>query len=183
MHHVTQRAGLALAAVLVAGTWTIAVGQDSMSDADIIKTAMSAAPSDVSDEATIVDPTADGKMRTVREGSNGWVCMARPEMMCLDQAWQGWAEAWMGKTDPPKPKGIGVAYMLKGDTGASNTDPFATGKSADNQWVVTGPHLMILAPNPSDLDALPTDPYSGGPFVMWKGTPYAHIMIPTVPMK
>jgi len=24
----------------------------------------------------------------------------------------------------------------------------------------------------------PTDPKSGGPWVMWKGTPYAHVMVP-----
>ena len=23
------------------------------------------------------------------------------------------------------------------------------------------------------------DPENGGPYVMWKGTPYAHIMVPT----
>jgi hypothetical protein len=23
-----------------------------------------------------------------------------------------------------------------------------------------------------------TDPWNGGPYVMWKGTPYAHIMVP-----
>jgi hypothetical protein len=28
------------------------------------------------------------------------------------------------------------------------------------------------------LDAFPTDPKSGGPWVMWKGTPYAHLMVP-----
>jgi len=32
----------------------------------------------------------------------------------------------------------------------------------------------------SQLDALSTDPWNGGPWVMWKGTKYAHIM-PTVP--
>jgi hypothetical protein len=32
--------------------------------------------------------------------------------------------------------------MLAGDDGASNTDPNATGKSAGNHWVVTGPRIM-----------------------------------------
>jgi hypothetical protein len=36
---------------------------------------------------------------------------------------------------------------------------------------------MILAPA-AMLDAFPTDPDSGGPYVMWKGTPYAHLMVP-----
>jgi len=28
------------------------------------------------------------------------------------------------------------------------------------------------------LEGISTDPHNGGPFVMWKGTPYAHVMIP-----
>jgi len=28
------------------------------------------------------------------------------------------------------------------------------------------------------LEGLTDDPYAGGPYVMWKDTPYAHIMIP-----
>src|SRR5690554_7550531 len=42
------------------------------------------------------------------------------ESMCLDQEWQAWGDAWMNKKDPPKPKTVGVAYMLNGDKGASN---------------------------------------------------------------
>jgi hypothetical protein len=33
-------------------------------------------------------------------------------------------------------------------------------------------------PDPKVLDSLPTDPHAGGAWVMWKGTPYAHIMVP-----
>jgi hypothetical protein len=69
--------------------------------------------------------------------------------------------------------------MLAGDDGASNTDPNATGKSADNHWVVTGPHIMVVGPGSKSLglteapDADPTKPY-----MMWAGTPYEHAMIP-----
>ena len=38
---------------------------------------------------------------------------------------------------------------------------------------------MILPTDASQLDAYPTDWTKGGPWVMWKGTPYAHIMVPT----
>ncbi len=37
---------------------------------------------------------------------------------------------------------------------------------------------MILVPDPALLDGISTDPWNGGPYVMWKGTPYAHIMVP-----
>jgi hypothetical protein len=97
--------------------------------------------------------------------------------MCLDKEWQKWGEAYMSKKDP-KVSATGIAYMLKGDNGASNTDPFATGPTASNDWVVSPPHVMVLYPDTKMLDAFPTDPKSGGPWVMWKGTPYAHLMVP-----
>jgi hypothetical protein len=101
--------------------------------------------------------------------------------MCLDKEWQAWADGWINKKDP-QVKSMGLAYMLKGDKGASNTDPYATKATADNQWVVSGPHVMVILPDPAQLDSLPTDPQNGGPWVMWKGTKYAHVMMPTVPM-
>ena len=54
--------------------------------------------------------------------------------------------------------------------------------TADNQWVVSGPHLMLLTPDAKALDAYPTDPKAGGPWVMWKGTKYAHVMVPVAAM-
>jgi hypothetical protein len=84
----------------------------------------------------------------------------------------------MGHTDPPPVKTMGIGYMLLGDKGASNTDPFATGPTADNHWVVSPPHIMLLLPDAKALDAMPTDPRTGGAWVMWKGTKYAHVMVP-----
>jgi hypothetical protein len=68
--------------------------------------------------------------------------------------------------------------MLRGDKGASNTDPYATGPTSSNEWVVSPPHIMVLYTDPKMLDVYPTDPKNGGPWVMWKGTPYAHLMVP-----
>ena len=151
-------------------------------DAAKIARAMSAAPPSISKNATIMEMTADGKMKQLRDGTNGWMCLVEADgtPMCLDKAWQAWADGWMNKKDP-EVKSIGLAYMLKGDKGASNTDPYADKATADNHWVVSGPHVMVVLPDTSQLDALPTDPWNGGPWVMWKGTKYAHIMMPTVP--
>ena len=88
-----------------------------------------------------------------------------------------WGDAWMNKK-PFKAEKIGIAFMLAGDTGASNIDPYAEKRTSDNQWIAEGPHIMVLLPDLAQLDALPTDPNEGGPYVMWKGTPYAHIMVP-----
>src|SRR5215472_1899106 len=154
------------------------------SDAAVIAKAISAAPPDIAKNAAVMGMSADGKMKELRAGTNGWMCMLdlAGDSMCLDKEWQAWGDAWMNKKDPPKPKTVGVAYMLKGDKGASNTDPYATKATADNQWVVSGPHIMLLPTDASQLDAYPTDWTKGGPWVMWKGTPYAHIMVPTTSM-
>ena len=159
-----------------------------------IANAMSAAPAEISRNATIMDwpDTPNGAPKQLRAGTNGWVCFPNSpsefgaasvdDPMCMDKQWQAWGEAWMSKKDP-QITGTGIAYMLKGDRGASNTDPFATKQTADNAWVVSPPHIMVLYQDLKLLDAFPTDPKSGGPWVMWKGTPYAHLMVPVSPSK
>ena len=76
------------------------------------------------------------------------------EPMCMDEPWEKWADAWINKK-PFKADRAGVAYMLAGDTGASNTDPFATAATASNQWVVEGPHIMLLVPDAAQLEGVP----------------------------
>jgi hypothetical protein len=162
-------------------------GTPRLTNAQKIALAMSAGPTEIARHATIMDMTDMAKPKQLRAGTNGWVCYAMilgtsNETMCLDKEWQKWAEAWMNKTEP-KIEGTGIAYMLRGDNGASNTDPYATQPTADNQWVVSPSHIMVLYSDPKMLDAYPTDPKSGGPWVMWKGTPYAHVMVPVSPTK
>lgn len=163
--------------ILALGMTTSAAAQDH---AAMIHNAMSAAPDAIAKDATIVD----GNNQVLRAGTNGWVCMpdnpAVPNNspMCLDAPWLDFIGAMMSKQQP-RLTGIAIAYMLQGDMPVSNMDPFATAATADNQWIEnSGPHIMIALPDAKHLEGLSTDPKSGGPFVMWKGTPYAHIMIP-----
>ena len=158
-----------------------------------IRQAMQAAPPEISAHATIVDwPEKDGMpMKELRPGTNGWTCMpsspaapdgpAGEDPMCVDKTFSALLDAWMTKADP-RITSVGVGYMLRGDKGASNTDPFAMARTETNHWIVSPPHLMIAVPDASQLDAFPTDPHSGGPWVMWKGTKYAHLMVPTTAM-
>jgi hypothetical protein len=158
-------------------------------DAQKMASAMSAAPAAIAKNATLMDwpDTPAGQPRQLRAGTNGWVCfpnspteykgLIAEDPMCLDKQWQSWADGWMTKT-APKVTGTGLAYMLRGDKGASNTDPFATGRTDTNDWVLSPPHVMVLYQDLTMLDAFPTDPKNGGPWVMWKGTPYAHLMVP-----
>lgn len=150
-----------------------------------IEMAMAAAPAEIAAQATILDwPGApEGKPTELRAGTNGWTCFTdnastpAPDPLCADAESIKWAEAWMGKSTPAL-KALGLAYMLQGDAGASNIDPFATAATADNQWHTSGPHIMIFTPDVRQLDAVSTDHTNGAPYVMWKGTPYAHIMMP-----
>ncbi len=172
--------GLTIAVVTVLAPISIQAQQiGAMSDSDYMAKVMTAAPASVVKGATIVQMQKGGTMRTLQTGSNGFTCMvaADNDAMCLDNNAMQWARAWMTHTTPPN--SVGFVYMLAGDNGASNTDPYATAPADGNHWLKTGPHVMIVGPSattmgyPSSPDADPTKPY-----VMWSGTPYAHAMIP-----
>jgi hypothetical protein len=174
-----------IAVTLVAASAAEKKSAAPKTDAQKIALAVSAGPAEITRNATIIDMTdmSSKEHKQLRAGTNGWVCYAMVRQpMCLDKEWQKWAEAWMGKTTP-QITNTGIAYMLAGDTGASNTDPYATAPTADNQWVVSPAHIMVLYRDSPMLEAFPTDPKNGGPWVMWKGTPYAHVMVPVSPTK
>lgn len=154
-----------------------------LSDSQYISQALSAAPSAVAQGAAVVRMEADGKMRTLRAGNNGFTCMIMgTDKMCNDANSMEFINALMNHAAPPNK--IGISYMLAGDKGASNTDPYATGKTADNHWIVTGPHIMVLGPPSKMLGYTEeTDPDPGKPYMMWAGTPYEHAMIPVAPPK
>lgn len=149
---------------------------------DPVANALSAAPAAIAANATVVD--AGGNV--LRAGSNGYTCMPDdPELpgnspMCLDATWLAWAQAWMNREPPPDVPHVAFAYMLRGDSPISNTDPYATGPTPDNEWIPDGgPHIMVLVPDATSLDGITDDPTEAGPYVMWKGTPYVHLMVPT----
>lgn len=165
--------------------WIVLSGLFLMSGAalaadDQIASAAMAGPASIADHATILD--WEGKV--LREGSTGWTC--RPDNAategtdpwCYNAAWGNFLEAIVAKKDPSYDT-VGVAYMLAGDTPVSNTDPFATEFTNDADWVEDlGAHLMVLVPGSDSLKGYSANPNNGGPWIMWPGTPYEHLMIP-----
>jgi hypothetical protein len=155
------------------------------SDKQMIASAMSAAPAKVAQGATIVAMDAGGKMRTVREGKNGFTCMPDnpatpgPDPMCMDRNAMEWVHAWIAKKPPAAGK-VGFMYMLAGGTDASNTDPYAAKPEPNNNWIKTGPHVMVVGADASFYDQYPKSakPDTSLPYVMWSGTPYQHLMVP-----
>jgi hypothetical protein len=166
-------------------TQTGAAKTGAPGDAKLIASAERAAPAVVSKDATILAMGAGGKMRTLREGHNGWTCMPDspatpgPDPMCMDKNAFEWVGAWLAHKTPANGK-FGLMYMLEGGTDASNTDPYATKPAAGNHWIKTGAHVMIVGADQGFYDLYPKRavPDTHGPYVMWAGTPYQHLMVP-----
>ena len=162
-----------------------------------------AAPSFLAEDCTVID--GDGTV--LREGTNGWTAMpgnprgmSDPENgwkdpheampMVADAEGMKWAMAYMNGTKPELDHD-GWMYMLHGDMGEDNSVGMRTsidskGKidiktkenAAEGQWIVSGPHIMLMPKDPSTLEGLTSDFNSGGPYVMFKGTGYDHVMVP-----
>ena len=154
-----------------------------------IKAYTGAAPDFIGDFATVIG--SDGKV--LKEGTNGWTCLAftanmmgdsmDPRMAtpaCMDSNAMAWANAYMNQ-EVPKLKNDGWAWMIHGDTGADNFRAFSEGDKAGTDpedWIESGAHLMLMPKDPSSLDKTTTDFTTGSPYVMFKDTPYVHLMIP-----
>ena len=151
----------------------------------------SAASPQLAADATVVDQ--DGTV--LREGTNGWICMsgspdpepetgwesaAQAQPICADPVGMEWMQAYMSGETPAVSRDA-YLYMLQGDQGTDTSVPGITAQenaSAPENWVVSGPHLMLMPKDPATLEGYTTDPSTGEPFLMWPGSPYAHLMIP-----
>ena len=150
----------------------------------------SAAPAPLGERATILG--TDGTV--LREGTNGWTCMAGNPRPVPDAGWANAHEAMPMCTDAEGMKWMrafaaGVApdmerdtfmWMLHGDVGEDNTTPMVLDRadSTPGEWIESGPHLMLLPKDPASLAAFPTDFNTGAPYAMFPGTPAVHLMIP-----
>ena len=137
-----------------------------------------AAPAEIVAKASIV-MMQDGKPKSLQTGTNGYTCLIGPDgtPLCADENGMAWWKAVGSKSDPPNK--IGFIYMLAGDTGTSNHDPYQ--RASHQHWVQTGPHVMIVGPTVREMPGYPrtadvSDPTQ--PYVMFPGTPYEHLMLP-----
>jgi len=74
-----------------------------------------------------------------------------------------------------------TSSRLHGDVGEDNTTPLVMSfdeiEDPDN-WIESGPHLMMMPKDPTSLDAFSADFTTGAPYVMFQGQTWAHLMIP-----
>ena len=154
-------------------------------DSEKITNAMSAAPVAIAKDATILDwPAKDGDpFGTLRAGTNGWTCLADEpttpgnDPICVDAMAMQWFGAYL-EHKTPKLAQSGLAYMLQGGSDPSNTDPYATEPKPGESWMSAPAHVMIFPSQKLDTKIYGTNPDSGGPWIMWADTPYAHLMMP-----
>ena len=153
----------------------------SAADAEFIKDAEAGAPPTISEKAAIARLEPHGKVTAVRPGGNGFTCTLFPDEsrapFCGDRSAFGWLVAAMSGKPKPSTTG-GVAYMAKGGLhyetpeGKIVMQPTSTTKK-----VKEPPHWMLLTPLDPAATGIPSHPNPGGTYIMFAGTPYAHLMI------
>jgi hypothetical protein len=153
-------------------------GSDDSTEVKIAR-AMSAGPEEVAKAARIVDSDTQGKIVVLRDGNNGFTCMpgnlkvVGEPPMCADAAAMQWYDD--AKAHKPKPTNTvpGITYMLAGATQRSDSDPHDT----TSMPIEIGPHWMIMWPFDPKTTGLPTTHKPTGAYIMWAGSPYAHLHI------
>lgn len=158
----------------------LSTNAQSLSDDQKIEFALSAAPASVAEGAAVMEWGSD---RVLKEGTNDYCCFPsmgpQPHPMCITEDWVNFIEAMFKGEEPPKPGKMAIGYWLQGIAPMSNENPFATPEETANHVIAPGePHLAILFPDPTMLEGYPDTPEQGGPWVMFKNTPYVHLMVP-----
>ena len=144
-----------------------------------IARAMSAGPPAIGAHATIVDMDAKGKPIVLRPGTNGFTCYIghahtiADDPFCADAAGMQWTYDWMAHKAKPTNTTPGVIYMLAGGTDWSANDPWATKGASIREPA----HYMIMWPFTAKASGLTTKVKNDGTWIMWAGTPYAHLMV------
>ena len=162
-----RQSALIIAAVILSSAASAGHHEDSKSDAapmmgslstaQKIDLAKASAPSNVSDEARILD--ADNTV--LQEGDNGWTCMVgnpRPAPeggwptahdampVCTDDVGMKWMSDFMAGKAPEIERDT-FMWMLHGDVGEDNTTAGVLNKADakdPSQWIESGPHTGIL---------------------------------------
>src|ERR1700679_4088078 len=141
--------------------------------------ALSAGPASIVKNATVAEMDDKGNLKVLRAGSNGWTCtpgsasnIGEPPM-CADQVALQWHRDFMAGKPKPTTTSPGIEYMLAGATQRSDSDPYDKTSPA----IKIGPHWMILWPFDPKTSGLPTTHRPTGVYIMWAGSPYAHIHV------
>ena len=156
-----------------------ATSSASESEQGRIERALSAAPPEVAEGATVAETDARGNVKILRAGTNGFTCtpgdpggVGKPAM-CQDAASRQWDDDLSHHRAKPTNTVPGITYMLAGATQRSDSDPYDT----TSKPIAIGPHWMIMWPFDPKATGLPDRHKPTGAYIMWAGTPYAHLHV------
>jgi len=160
----------------------------TMSEEDQTALAFSGAPAHIAQEAGIMIYGADGKLTETKKSANGFTCIPSvmnlpdPDPMCMDAAVQQWMTDRMNHAPKPTNTVPGIAYMARG--GAHFEKDGKIVMSGDGAKIVKEPpHWMLMWPFDPAATKLPTVPNPSGVYIMFDGSPYAHLMLYQDPRK
>ena len=160
-----------------------------MSHAAVVEAASAGGPDFISHDATIAWIDQAGAVHVMRPGTNGFTCViVVPDPfggpICGDQVAANWVVALLtGAAAPPVAAAPGIAYMARG--GAHYEDASGTvvmehdqsPHAAGTHRVVEHAHWMLMWPMDPTTSGLPIKENGTGSYIMFTGTPWAHVMI------
>ena len=155
----------------------------SMSQDEQIKMALSAAPAYIAKDAGVMLPGEDGKLTEVRKGTNGFTCIPsvntrpEPDPMCFDAAVGQWVDAMMNKKDKPDNTVPGISYMARGGYHWEKDGKVLMEEEPGAKLVKEPPHWMMMWAFTSQDTKLPNTPNPSGVWIMFDGSPFAHLMV------
>ncbi|HEU4698242.1 MAG TPA: hypothetical protein VFS40_03625 [Gemmatimonadales bacterium] len=180
-------AGLLCPVALLAQGNRDTAGYNASSNAAFVRRATAGAPARISDHATIARMEKDGSVTVLRPGTNGFTCTLLPDIgnppFCGDSAATQWGQdAFSGKDRPTNTK-PGIAYMAQGGVHYETPDgQVVMHAGPDTKVVKEPPHWMVMWPVDT-TSGLPTRPNPSGTYIMFAGTPFAHLMVYQDPNK
>jgi hypothetical protein len=160
----------------------------TMSEKEQTALALSAAPPRIAKDAGVMIYGADGKLTEVKNSNNGFVCiptvmnLPEPDPMCMDAASHQWLTDISSHAPKPSNTVPGIAYMARGGSHFEKDGKVVmSGEGA--KVVKEPPHWMVMWPFDPAASQLPTVPNASGVYIMFEGSPYAHLMIYQDPSK
>jgi hypothetical protein len=172
-----SKRSIAVAAIL--GAAGLAAAASGQSEKAKIDRALAAAPPDIAKNATVAEWDGKSEMKILRRGTNGFTCLpGDPDepghpALCANEAAMQWHRDFAAHKPKPTITVPGVEYMLAGATQRSDSDP----NDKTSPPVQMGPHWMIMFPFDPATTGLPTTHAGTGAYIMWAGTPWAHLHI------
>jgi hypothetical protein len=173
-----------LSLILVQGSPSAAqIVKPPETEAEKVNRALLAGPASITGDATVAEIGSDGRMTILRQGTNDFTCMPGDPSgvgmpaMCADKVAMQWNSDFEHHKAKPSTTVPGIEYMLAGATQRSDSDPF----DKTSPPIPIGPHWMILWPFDPKTTGLPTVHKPTGAYIMWAGTPWAHVHIMGAP--